>query len=966
MLHHWPRLGVFDAGRLDWKKVRAGGFSAVFRKVNPCNYLRENSVVYGKCGSLTNEGLRAQLRPLHSKPAGSPGGPFLLGSSPLVHRRTNWQNVVASTIRNEDVMPLQVRLYRFGVTLRMTRVVELPAVPAPVIYALLAEANGRGFDSKPAVPDGLMLDAPERCRIKVYPQETYNFGFSLLTGSESETKARFASLWTGLHELADSGPNGARLGGNFRVEVFRDLVAGHALYPGAEITPLPDERLVKEVERLRNANTVTLRLREPIRAQRPKSAREPRHRFLDGNWFEAETFLDRLSRRQQRTGFGPLDSDQPLSTEQLKDAAKTIENRLVWLDFTYGRADDRTSLGGAVGRVSLQIQDDSILPLLVWGQYLGAGENLRFGFGRYRIEELGPDPSATPRSSSFVQESYSPAVVDRLVDRYRLPAGQISEQVRQIHAGTYQPGPVQSVWIEGTRRRRLAIPTRADRALQRGLTELLAPAVDQFLEESSFGYRSGLSRFSAAKRIKEAYQNGYRWALKADFADFYDSVDHELIRSRIDAYIADDQTTQLLMTWVKSSSPTKGKGLATGAVISPLLSNLLLDCFDEAMTTDDRQLIRYADDFVLLFKNREEADSIYRDAEKLANKLALRLNEEKTFVASLDEPFRFLGFEFRKESDWQPTPLSVPTPIDALGWTDMGGRAPTAVNEICLPAEEPVQVAVESSVVIAGPGVSRIDVENGKLRVTYRGSSQEIVSRPIDRISQLLVIGTPTIGGRLIRELREHGVTAYFTDRNGRARTILSPDPPRVSAERLVSFVTRSQDETLRLHCAKRLIRAKLRNFAVLADSTGPEAERRTQAETLRDFADRLDAAETTESLLGIEGHAAAYWYRHLNSRLGRGFRFERRKKSPGRRPGECDAEHCPHRRFFGNPFCSLNSPACPPHWAFCIAPVRDTWRWPLTFRNPFGTSPSEPFSRRQTRWSPAISSNRKRDRSHW
>ena len=66
MLHHWPRLGVFDAGRLDWKKVRAGGFSAVFRKVNPCNYLRENSVVYGKCGSLTNEGLRAQLRPTKS------------------------------------------------------------------------------------------------------------------------------------------------------------------------------------------------------------------------------------------------------------------------------------------------------------------------------------------------------------------------------------------------------------------------------------------------------------------------------------------------------------------------------------------------------------------------------------------------------------------------------------------------------------------------------------------------------------------------------------------------------------------------------------------------------------------------------------------------------------------------------------------------------------------------------------
>ena len=119
---------------------------------------------------------------------------------------------------------VSVLLYRIRVVLKMTDYTELHPFQAPVVHALLAQANGRGFQSDPVVPEGLLLDAPEQCRIALRPGDKYAFGFTLLTGSRQEADGRIAALIRGLYSLGDKAARGVKLGGNFRVEVVNGFV----------------------------------------------------------------------------------------------------------------------------------------------------------------------------------------------------------------------------------------------------------------------------------------------------------------------------------------------------------------------------------------------------------------------------------------------------------------------------------------------------------------------------------------------------------------------------------------------------------------------------------------------------------------------------------------------------------------------------------------------------------------------
>ncbi len=87
-----------------------------------------------------------------------------------------------------------VKLHRIRIVLKMRKPALLHPFHAPTIYALLCEANARGFNIKPAIPDGLMLDAPEQCRTDLRSGDEYAFGFALLTGSEQEANARVSAV----------------------------------------------------------------------------------------------------------------------------------------------------------------------------------------------------------------------------------------------------------------------------------------------------------------------------------------------------------------------------------------------------------------------------------------------------------------------------------------------------------------------------------------------------------------------------------------------------------------------------------------------------------------------------------------------------------------------------------------------------------------------------------------------------
>src|SRR5262249_59106429 len=119
---------------------------------------------------------------------------------------------------------------------------------------------------------------------------------------------------------------------------------------------------------------------------------------------------------------------------------------------------------------------------------------------------------------------------------------------------------------------------------------------------------------------------------RSDFHRFFDSIDHGLLRQRLDAYLADDRLVELIMLWVTSGAIQPGRGLPTGSVLSPLLANLFLDQFDEHVVGEGARLVRYADDFLLLFRDETQAKAVYEDAYREAEQLRLTLNEEKTHL----------------------------------------------------------------------------------------------------------------------------------------------------------------------------------------------------------------------------------------------------------------------------------------------------------------------------------------------
>ncbi len=759
---------------------------------------------------------------------------------------------------------------------------EIHPLQAPIVHAVLAEANGRGHRTEPAVPDGVLLDAPEQCRVSLQPGDFYAFGFTLLAGSQTEADHRVGALIRGLHSLGDKAARGAKLGGNFRIEVVQDLVSGQALFDGASPEPVSNQRFSSEVAVLANRDTVTLRFTSPLRAARPKSAKETGHAYFDRHYFDCQHLLRRMQARQRSIGFlnstrGSVNGPQE-EADLPEHFAELIENALSWLDVTYGPANDRTSLGGCFGRVRLKVLDKAMLPTLVRGQYVGVGENLRFGFGKFRIEELGPDPTACSRSTSLMELAFRQPAPDLAAAHYELEPGRISEQIRKLNQREYDPDPCQSVWIDqGKRQRLLAIPTRTDRAMQRCVNELLAPAVDKFLESSSLAYRKGLNRERAAERIRKAWQDGYRWALRADFLRFFDSVDHTALRHCMDAYINDDPMVELMMQWVRSGSPEETCGLPTGAVISPMLANMFLDRFDEQVEKDGRCLVRYADDLMLLFKTRDEADQVFRDAEAAAARLSLALNPEKTGVIPLNEPFRFVGFDFRPEQGWRATPSSQPCHLDDLGWEDASNKPDDTIADIRLPGEQPSLMSAESSIMILGPGLRRLDIQNQRLTWQYVSSIQPVHGRQIDQISQLIVLGTPTLSGRFVREVQRNGVNVTLTDRSGRTRSVICGNRHDGRADLIQKQIEFANDPARRLSVCRQLIAAKIRNFAVLAAAVPGRSKDQATAVTLVKLEQRVFEATSVEELLGIEGAAAAAWYEKMNSRIPSRFSFERR-----------------------------------------------------------------------------------------
>jgi RNA-directed DNA polymerase len=231
------------------------------------------------------------------------------------------------------------------------------------------------------------------------------------------------------------------------------------------------------------------------------------------------------------------------------------------------------------------------------------------------------------------------------------------QEIRQsLLDGSYQPRPVRRVVIpkpRGKGERKLGVPCVLDRVIQQAILQVLTPMVDPEFSESSYGSRPHRSAHGAIQQVKTIVKAGHRIAVDLDLEKFFDTVNHDVLMSRVAQKVADKVLLGLIGRYLRAGvlvgetiEPTAW-GTPQGSPLSPLLSNILLDDLDKELEARGHRFVRYVDDLVILVKSRRAGRRVMAKISRyLTQTLKLKVNREKSRVVKIED-LNYLGFTFR-------------------------------------------------------------------------------------------------------------------------------------------------------------------------------------------------------------------------------------------------------------------------------------------------------------------------------
>lgn len=263
--------------------------------------------------------------------------------------------------------------------------------------------------------------------------------------------------------------------------------------------------------------------------------------------------------------------------------------------------------------------------------------------------------------------------VDRFRSRLEEELEKLSEALRD---GTYRPQAVRRRWIPkpGSREKRpLGIPTVRDRVVQTALRMVLEPIFERDFAEHSYGFRPGRGCRDALVRVEDLLDAGHSWVVDADLRRFFDTIDPERLMARVREKVSDGRVLALLESFLSQEvmdgleSWTPERGTPQGAVISPLLANIFLDPLDHLLAREGFEMVRYADDFVILCRSESEARRALALVERWTAREGLSLHPDKTAVVDATQHggFDFLGYHFERGMKW-PRKKSLRKHKDAI------------------------------------------------------------------------------------------------------------------------------------------------------------------------------------------------------------------------------------------------------------------------------------------------------------
>ena len=248
------------------------------------------------------------------------------------------------------------------------------------------------------------------------------------------------------------------------------------------------------------------------------------------------------------------------------------------------------------------------------------------------------------------------------VGSFALNSGtELSRLSEELKKGAYKPAPARRHYIPKpgkSGKRPLGLPNIADKVVQEAMRGIIEPIWELRFSNTSHGFRPGRSTDSACLMMEEAILSGRTWIVDADIKGCFDNIPHETIINLVAERVSDGKILKLLRDMLEAGVMEEMKvrhsaaGTPQGGIISPLLCNIVLHEFDAAMRAAQISSVRYADDFALLCRSREEAEQALKTATEALGKLGLQINEEKTRIVHIDEGFDFLGWRYKGRMRW--------------------------------------------------------------------------------------------------------------------------------------------------------------------------------------------------------------------------------------------------------------------------------------------------------------------------
>src|SRR5580700_5154150 len=272
---------------------------------------------------------------------------------------------------------------------------------------------------------------------------------------------------------------------------------------------------------------------------------------------------------------------------------------------------------------------------------------------------------ASPGIDGVTWQEYETGLEDRLIDLHR-----------RVHRGAYRAKPSRRVYIPKAdgRQRPLGIAALEDKIVQQAVVTILNQIYEVDFQGFSYGFRPGRSPHQALDALTVGIQRKHvNWVLDADIRGFFDNMSHEWTMKFIEQRVADRRILRLIQKWLKAGVSEDGQwsetklGTPQGAVASPLLANVYLhyvfdlwaDVWRRKVASGDVIVVRYADDLVMGFQHRTDAERFLKEFRERLAKFGLELHPDKTRLiefgrfAARDrklrgerkpETFTFLGF----------------------------------------------------------------------------------------------------------------------------------------------------------------------------------------------------------------------------------------------------------------------------------------------------------------------------------